>query len=75
MKVVINSKGEFAKVTESSTVSGTKKNLYWGELDNATLFQNTISVRDNEGIYDKLMEGIQISADVERKVTLTKKEG
>lgn len=70
MNVIMNSKGQYANVSESQTHVGTRQNLHWGELNSATLFNNRVSKRDYNSIYDELNRGIFIEATVSRVVTL-----
>lgn len=68
----MNSKGQFARTGQSQTHGGMKWYISWGGLHAATLFENKISKRSYDGIFEDLMKGIFIPASVTRVVTLVK---
>jgi hypothetical protein len=73
MMVIMNSKGQYAHVSQGQTHAGMKWHLSWNTgLNSATLFENKIHKRSYEGIFDELMRGIFIPATVTRVVTLAK---
>ena len=71
----MNNKGLYARVSRSQGHTGTKYHLYWGDLDDAELFHNSIHKHDYGNITDELKNGIFISATVTRIVTLIKDSG
>lgn len=72
MNVIMNGKGEYARVSRSNGHTGNKYHLYWGELNQAELFRNNISNRDYGSVTEELKGGIFIPATVSRIVTLHK---
>lgn len=73
MIVIMNSKGEYARISRSSSHTGTRETLNWVDLNSAELFRDKIHRRDfQEKTFAELQSGIFIKAVEHRTVELLK---